>query len=202
MKTIDKKKTLIIIGILIIVVILAIVLLNVIRKQEKDVTIGKNKDISLSSCATVTVNKEIKLKGKALTREEALSSEPYTFKVESSCKKTTGYNIFVVTKEEKFEEKNIRYILTNKGDKTVIKEGVLGELNNMIEVFSSDNIRNINRGINGKVKTAYMIYNEFVPEKEISYDLYLYVDKEITKKEEIEGTYEAGITLNIYEVGE
>ena len=135
----DKKTRLIIIGILSIILVI-LLSLGLTKAFMKPVEQGGNlTEISLDSCA------KIKLTGKSsinlsssypMSRNRGLQTTPYSLTVTSYCDSYVGFNLYIATlNTNTLDASNIHYILTNKGSKEAIVEGILSEAANGVSNF-------------------------------------------------------------------
>ena len=97
-------------------------------------------------------------------------------------------------------DSSIHYIITRNGSKDILAEGILSEATNALSEFTSDDQNQLNIGINGTFGTIYRLYNDDIPlQGEVSYDLYLYVDSEVTDASTMGKTFNAGIAVKSYD---
>ena len=162
-------------------------------------------EVSLSSCAKITLSDtgaSINLnKTNPISKNRALQTTPYTFTVTSSCESYVGFNLYLATlNTNTLVDSSVHYIITRNGSKDILAEGILSEATNALSEFTSDDQNQLNIGINGTFGTIYRLYNDDIPlQGEVSYDLYLYVDSEVTDASTMGKTFNAGIAVKSYD---
>ena len=162
-------------------------------------------EVSLSSCAKITLSDtgaSINLnKTNPISKNRALQTTPYTFTVTSSCESYVGFNLYLATlNTNTLVDSSVHYIITRNGSKDILAEGILSEATNALSEFTSDDQNQLNVGINGTFGTIYKLYNDDIPlQGEVSYDLYLYIDSEVTDASTMGKTFNAGIAVKSYD---
>ena len=162
-------------------------------------------EVRLSSCAKITLEdteSSINLNNTyPMSRNRALQETPYSFSVSSSCEGYVGFNLYVATlNTNTLGAENIHYIITKKGEKTALAEGILGSATNAIGDFTAEEQAQFNSGINGTFGTIYRIFNADIPLMgKTDYDLYLYVDGEVSDASTMGKTFTAGIAVKSYD---
>ena len=97
------------------------------------------------------------------------------------------------------EASNIRYILTSKGSKEVVSEGLLSEATNGASDFDDALKTELNAGLKGTYGNIYKIYNDSISLKgNKEYDLYLFVDENATNTT-MGKTFSAGVAVKAYD---
>lgn len=203
----DKKniKILIICAIIIVLVIgLTIGITYAFMKPAEES--NSITDVTLSSCARVTLTDtgSINLSNSyPMSRNRALQTTPYKLTVTGKCNDGAGYNLLLGTlNTNTLDASNIRFILTNTGTKTVVKEGIVGSQTDVKSLFSDAEITEFNTGVSGNVNHIYLLYNEAISSSGSSYDLYLYIDESVTGDISTTETFSAGIAVKAYNSGE
>ena len=157
--------------------------------------------IDIKSCATITLEdngESINLNNThPMSKNRALQTTPYTFTVSSTCESYVGFNLYLATlNTNTLDAANIHYIITNNGSKEVLSEGILSDATNALSDFNSDEQEQLNNGINGTFSNVYKIYVGNIPyQGEASYDLYLYVDGEVTDAATMGKTFTGGVAV-------
>ena len=199
----DKKTRLIIIGILSIIIVI-LLSLGLTKAFMKPVEQGGNlTEISLESCA------KIKLTGKSsinlsssypMSRNRGLQTTPYSLTVTSYCDSYVGFNLYIATlNTNTLTDENIHYILTEKGSKTAVVEGILSSATNGSSDFSDTDKTELNTGLKGTYGSIYKIHNTTVALKgNKQYDLYLFVDESSTNTS-MNKTFKAGVAVKAYD---
>ena len=199
----DKKTRLIIIGILSIIIVI-LLSLGLTKAFMKPVEQGGNlTEISLESCA------KIKLTGKSsinlsssypMSRNRGLQTTPYSLTVTSYCDSYVGFNLYIATlNTNTLTDENIHYILTEKGSKTAVVEGILSSAPDGSSEFSTNDKTELNTGLKGTYGSIYKIHNTSVALKgNKQYDLYLFVDESSTNTS-MNKTFKAGVAVKAYD---
>ncbi len=162
-------------------------------------------EVSLSSCSKITLEDSgvsIDLNNTSpISKNRALQTTPYTFTVTSDCESYVGFNLYLATlNTNTLVDSSIHYIITRQGSKDILVEGILSEATNALSEFTSDDQNQLNIGINGTFGTIYKLYNDDIPlQGEVSYDLYLYIDSEVTDASTMGKTFNAGIAIKSYD---
>ena len=198
MKTKTRIILLSIIGILIIITIVLGVTYAFMRPVEESSSITS---VDIKSCAKITLTdtgQSINLSNTyPMSKNKALQTTPYTFTVSSTCESYVGFNLYLATlNTNTLDAANIHYIITNNGSKEILSEGILGDATNGLSDFNSEEQEQLNNGINGTFSNVYKIYVGNIPyQGEASFDLYLYVDGEVTDASTMGKTFTAGVAV-------
>ena len=199
----DKKTRLIIIGILsiIIVILLSLGLTKAFMKPFEQG--GNLTEISLESCAKIklTGTSSINLSSSyPMSRNRGLQTTPYSLTVTSYCDSYVGFNLYIATlNTNTLTDENIHYILTEKGSKTAVVEGILSTATNGSSDFSDTDKTELNTGLKGTYGSIYKIHNTTVDLKgNKQYDLYLFVDESSTNTS-MNKTFKAGVAVKAYD---
>ena len=162
-------------------------------------------EVSLSSCAKITLeDTEVSINlsnSNPISKNKALETTPYTFTVTSSCESYVGFNLYLATlNTNTLVDSSIHYIITSQGSKDILAEGILSEATNALSEFTAEEQAQLNNGIKGTFGTIYRLYNDSIPlQGEVSYDLYLYVDSDVTDASTMGKTFNAGIAVKSYD---
>ena len=198
MKTRTRIILLSVIGVLIIVTIVLGVTYAFMRPVVETSSITS---IDIKSCAKITLEdngESINLNNTyPMSKNRALQTTPYTFTVSSTCESYVGFNLYLATlNTNTLDAANIHYIITNNGSKEILSEGILSDATNALSDFNSDEQEQLNNGINGTFSNVYKIYVGNIPyQGEASYDLYLYVDGEVTDAATMGKTFTGGVAV-------
>ena len=199
----DKKTRLIIIGILSIIIVI-LLSLGLTKAFMKPVEQGGNlTEISLESCAKIklTGTSSINLSSSyPMSRNRGLQTTPYSLTVTSYCDSYVGFNLYIATlNTNTLTDENIHYILTEKGSKTAVVEGVLSSATDGSSDFSDTDKTELNTGLKGTYSKIYKIHNTTVSLKgNKQYDLYLFVDESSTNTS-MNKTFKAGVAVKAYD---
>ena len=199
----DKKTRLIIIGILSIIIVI-LLSLGLTKAFMKPVEQGGNlTEISLESCAKIklTGTSSINLSSSyPMSRNRGLQTTPYSLTVTSYCDSYVGFNLYIATlNTNTLTDENIHYILTEKGSKTAVVEGILSTATNGSSDFSDTDKTELNTGLKGTYGSIYKIHNTTVDLKgNKQYDLYLFVDETSTSTS-MNKTFKAGVAVKAYD---
>ena len=199
----DKKTRLIIIGILSIIIVI-LLSLGLTKAFMKPVEQGGNlTEISLESCAKIklTGTSSINLSSSyPMSRNRGLQTTPYSLTVTSYCDSYVGFNLYIATlNTNTLTDENIHYILTEKGSKTAVVEGILSSATNGSSDFSDTDKTELNTGLKGTYSKIYKIHNTTVALKgNKQYDLYLFVDESSTNTS-MNKTFKAGVAVKAYD---
>ncbi len=150
-----RKITLIVLSVLIVIVIS----FGVTKAFMKPVEQGGNlTEIALSSCAKIklTGTSSINLSNSyPMSRNRGLQTTPYSLTVTSYCDTYVGFNLYIATlSSNTLDASKIHYILTDKGSKNAIVEGVLSTADNGVAADPSawsTTLTNFDGNVNGKV---------------------------------------------------
>ena len=201
-----KPRTrIILLSVISILIVVTIVLGITYSFMQANIDSSEVTEVSLSSCAKITLEDagvSIDLNNtNPISKYRALETTPYTFTITSSCESYVGFNLYLATlNTNTLADSNIHYIITSQGSKDILAEGILSEATNALSEFTSDDQNQLNIGINGTFATIYRLYNDSIPlQGENSYDLYLYIDSEVTDASTMGGTFNAGIAVKSYD---
>ena len=195
----DKKTRLIIIGVLSIIIVI-LLSLGLTKAFMKPVEQGGNlTEISLDSCAKIklTGTSSINLSSSyPMSRNRGLQTTPYSLTVTSYCDSYVGFNLYIATiNTNTLTDENIHYILTEKGSKTAVVEGILSSATDGSSDFSTNDKTELNTGLKGTYSKIYKIHNTSVALKgNKQYDLYLFVDETSTNTS-MNKTFKAGVAV-------
>ena len=199
----DKKTRLIIIGVLSIIIVI-LLSLGLTKAFMKPVEQGGNlTEISLDSCAKIklTGTSSINLSSSyPMSRNRGLQTTPYSLTVTSYCDSYVGFNLYIATlNTNTLTDENIHYILTEKGSKTAVVEGILSSATDGSSDFSTNDKTELNTGLKGTYSKIYKIHNTSVALKgNKQYDLYLFVDESSTNTS-MNKTFKAGVAVKAYD---
>ena len=201
-----KPRTrIILLSVISILIVVTIVLGITYSFMQANIESSSVTEVSLSSCAKITLSDtgaSINLNNtNPISKNRALQTTPYTFTVTSSCESYVGFNLYLATlNTNTLVDSSVHYIITRNGSKDILAEGILSEATNALSEFTSDDQNQLNVGINGTFATIYRLYNDDIPlQGEVSYDLYLYIDSEITDASTMGKTFNAGIAVKSYD---
>ena len=199
----NKKTRLIIIGILSIIIVI-LLSLGLTKAFMKPVEQGGNlTEISLESCAKIklTGTSSINLSSSyPMSRNRGLQTTPYSLTVTSYCDSYVGFNLYIATlNTNTLTDENIHYILTEKGSKTAVVEGILSSATDGSSDLSDTDKTELNTGLKGTYSKIYKIHNTSVALKgNKQYDLYLFVDESSTNTS-MKKTFKAGVAVKAYD---
>ena len=199
-----SKNTRVIILSILAVLIVIVLSIGITTAFMKPVEQGGNlTEISLSSCAKIklTGTSSINLSNSySMSRNRGLQTTPYSLTVTSYCDSYVGFNLYIATlNTNTLDASNIRYILTSKGSKDVIVEGILSEATDGASDFDDVSKTELNTGLKGTYGSIYKIHSTFIPLKGSSeYDLYLFVDENATNTT-MGKTFSAGVAVKAYD---
>ena len=199
-----SKNTRIIILSILAVLIVVVLSIGITTAFMKPVEQGGNlTEISLSSCAKIklTGTSSINLSNSySMSRNRGLQTTPYSLTVTSYCDSYVGFNLYIATlNTNTLDASNIHYILTNKGSKDVIMEGILSEATNGVSDFDDVSKTELNTGLKGTYGNIYKIYNDSISLKgNKEYDLYLFVDENATNTT-MGKKFSAGVAVKAYD---
>lgn len=201
-----KPRTrIILLSVISILIVVTIVLGITYSFMQANIESSSVTEVSLSSCAKITLEDtgvSIDLNNtNPISKNRALQTTPYTFTVTSDCESYVGFNLYLATlNTNTLVDSSIHYIITRNGSKDILAEGMLSEATNALSEFTSDDQNQLNIGINGTFGTIYRLYNDSIPlQGEVSYDLYLYIDSEVTDASTMGKTFNAGIAVKSYD---
>ena len=199
-----SKNTRIIILSILAVLIVVVLSIGITTAFMKPVEQGGNlTEISLSSCAKIklTGTSSINLSNSyPMSRNRGLQTTPYSLTVTSYCDSYVGFNLYIATlNTNTMEASNIHYILTEKGSKTAVVEGILSSATDGSSDFSDTDKTELNTGLKGTYSKIYKIHNTTVALKgNKQYDLYLFVDESSTNTS-MNKTFKAGVAVKAYD---
>ena len=201
-----KPRTrIILLSVISILIVVTIVLGITYSFMQANIDSSEITEVSLSSCAKISLSDSgvsIDLNNtNPISKNRALQTTPYTFTVTSDCESYVGFNMYLATlNTNTLVDSSIHYIITKNGSKDILVEGILSEATNALSEFTSDDQNQLNIGINGTFGTIYKLYNDSIPlQGEVSYDLYLYVDSDVTDASTMGKTFNAGIAVKSYD---
>ena len=199
-----SKNTRIIILSILAILIVVVLSIGITTAFMKPVEQGGNlTEISLSSCAKIklTGTSSVNLSNSyPMSRNRGLQTTPYSLTVTSYCDSYVGFNLYIATlNTNTLTDENIHYILTSKGSKDVIVEGLLSDATNGVSDFDDASKTELNTGLKGTYGSIYKIHSTFIPLKGSSeYDLYLFVDENATNTT-MGKTFSAGVAVKAYD---
>ena len=199
-----SKNTRVIILSVLAVLIVIVLSIGITTAFMKPIEQGGNlTEISLSSCAKIklTGTSSINLSNSySMSRNRGLQTTPYSLTVTSYCDSYVGFNLYIATlNTNTLTDENIHYILTEKGSKTAVVEGVLSSATNGSSDFSDTDKTELNTGLKGTYSKIYKIHNTKVALKgNKQYDLYLFVDESSTNTS-MNKTFKAGVAVKAYD---
>ena len=201
-----KPRTrIILLSIISILIVVTIVLGVTYSFMKADIESSSVTEVSLKSCAKITLKDtdvSINLNNTyPMSKNKALQTTPYTFTVSSSCENYVGFNLYLATlNTNTLDASNIHYIITSNGSKDILAEGILSNATNAESEFSNEEKTQLNSGINGTYSSVYKLYNASIPlQGKKSYDLYLYVDGDVTDASTMNKSFNAGIAVKSYD---
>ena len=199
-----SKNTRVIILSILAVLIVVVLSIGITTAFMKPVEQGGNlTEVSLSSCAKIklTGTSSINLSSSyPMSRNKGFQTTPYSLTVTSYCDSYVGFNLYIATlNTNTLDESNVHYILTSKGSKDVIVEGLLSEATNGVSDFDDASKTELNTGLKGTYGSIYKIHSTFIPLKGSSeYDLYLFVDENATNTT-MGKKFSAGVAIKSYD---
>ena len=199
-----SKNTRVIILSILAVLIVIVLSIGITTAFMKPVEQGGNlTEISLSSCAKIklTGTSSVNLSNSyPMSRNRGLQTTPYSLTVTSYCDSYVGFNLYIATlNTNTLTDENIHYILTSKGSKDVIVEGLLSDATNGVSDFDDASKTELNAGLKGTYGNIYKIYNDSMSLKgNEEYDLYLFVDENATNTT-MGKTFSAGVAVKAYD---
>ena len=201
-----KPRTrIILLSVISILIVVTIVLGVTFSFMQANIDSNSVTEVSLSSCAKITLeDTEVSINlsnSNPISKNKALETTPYTFTVTSSCESYVGFNLYLATlNTNTLVDSSIHYIITSQGSKDILAEGILSEATNALSEFTAEEQAQLNNGIKGTFGTIYRLYNDSIPlQGEVSYDLYLYVDSDVTDASTMGKTFNAGIAVKSYD---
>ena len=199
-----SKNTRVIILSVLAVLIVIVLSIGITTAFMKPVEQGGNlTEISLSSCAKIklTGTSSVNLSNSyPMSRNRGLQTTPYSLTVTSYCDSYVGFNLYIATlNTNTLDASNIHYILTEKGSKTAVVEGILSSATDGSSDFSDTDKTELNTGLKGTYSKIYKIHNTTVALKgNKQYDLYLFVDESSTNTS-MNKTFKAGVAVKAYD---
>ena len=200
-----KKSTKIMILSLVSVIFVLLLVLGITKAFMKPIEQGGNiTEVSLNSCAKIklTSTSNVNLSSSyPMSRNKGLQTTPYKFTVTSYCDSYVGFNLYIATlSSNTIDAKYIRYILTESGNKNVIKEGILSSATNGVSDFNDTEKTELNTGLKGTYGSIYKIYSENIPLKGTkSFDIYLFLDGDVADNTTMGKTFKAGVAVKSYD---
>lgn len=198
----NKNYKLLILGFLAIILVIILSISTTIAFM-KPIDNGDNlTSISLSSCAKIklTSTSSINISNSyPMSRNKGLQTTPYSFTVTSYCDSYVGFNMYIAILEDStIDLKNVHYIITNKGSKNALQEGLLSDLE-AETTFSNNEKTELRTGIKGNFSKIYKMFSGKVPLKgNREYDLYLFIDENATN--DVMGkVFKAGVAIKSYD---
>ena len=199
-----SKNTRIIILSILAILIVIVLSIGITTAFMKPVEQGGNlTEVSLSSCAKIklTGTSSVNLSNSyPMSRNKGLQTTPYNLTVTSYCDSYVGFNLYIATlNTNTLTDENIHYILTEKGSKDVVVEGILSSATDGSSDFSDTDKTELNTGLKGTYSKIYKIHNTKVALKgNKQYDLYLFVDESSTNTS-MNKTFKAGVAVKAYD---
>ena len=199
-----SKNTRVIILSVLAVLIVIVLSIGITTAFMKPVEQGGNlTEISLSSCAKIklTGTSSVNLSNSySMSRNRGLQTTPYSLTGTSYCDSYVGFNLYIATlNTNTLTDENIHYILTEKGSKTAVVEGILSSATDGSSDFSDTDKTELNTGLKGTYSKIYKIHNTKVALKgNKQYDLYLFVDESSTNTS-MNKTFKAGVAVKAYD---
>ena len=199
-----SKNTRVIILSILAILIVVVLSIGITTAFMKPVEQGGNlTEISLSSCAKIklTGTSSVNLSNSyPMSRNRGLQTTPYSLTVTSYCDSYVGFNLYIATlNTNTLTDENIHYILTEKGSKTAVVEGILSSATDGSSDFSDTDKTELNTGLKGTYGSIYKIHNTTVVLKgNKQYDLYLFVDENATNTT-MNKTFKAGVAVKAYD---
>ena len=196
----NRKKLIVLIALSILIIL--VIAISISIAFMKSIDDGENiTEVSLSSCAKIKLNgsNSVNLTNSyPMSRNKGLQTTPYTFTVASYCDSYVGFNLYLAILENNtLDASNIHYIITNKGSKEALVEGILSGLEEAN--FTSAEETELKTGLNANFIKIYKMFSNKVPLKgERSYDLYLFVDEK-TEIDTSSKIFKAGIAIKSYD---
>ena len=123
----NKKKTIILLVIGILVVTISSIGITYSYMKPKVEKENNQTEIGINNCAKITLkdnNSTINLTNMYPMEEEmGLLTEPYEFKVSSTCEDYTGFNLYLTTlTDNEIEDNQIRYAVTDVDNNVLITD--------------------------------------------------------------------------------
>lgn len=200
-----KKSTQIILLSFIAVLIVLVLTLGITRAFFKPITDTSSiTGVSLSSCAKISLTNTtdaINLSNTyPMSKNRALKTTPYSFTVSSTCDSNVGFNLYIATTTSStLDASNIHYIVTAKGSKDILADGTITE--DVTNTFTDAEKTEYNVGMQDNLSKIYKLYNASIPLKGTSsYDLYLYVDENVTDTSTQGKSFIAGVAVKAYDI--
>ncbi len=182
----NRKTQLVVLSVLAVLIVICLSL-GVTRAFLFNAEVGEtDTDVSFALCARVALtdnDTSININNAyPMTRARALTSTPYTFTVKNTCTDAYQINLYLGNlNTNTLTADKIHYIITYANTKVVVTEGMLSEVSDEIDSLTEKEKNEYDVGVGGSINHAYKI-NDLVLDasSELSYDLYLYVDEEVT----------------------
>ncbi|MBE6140823.1 MAG: hypothetical protein E7172_04755 [Firmicutes bacterium] len=161
--------------------------------------------VDIKSCAKVSLvdseSTPINLtKTFPMSDVKGLNTIPYSFEVKSTCESYVGFNLYFTTLETNdLDENNIKYAITLKDTKMILQKGIIGESADGSIDFDSEEIKQLQSGLNGEYKNIYKVFSSSIPNQDkMEYDLYLWID-ENAPNETMNSSFSMGISIQSYD---
>ena len=198
----NKKYKLLILGSLAIILVVILSISTTIAFMKPIEQNGNLTSISLSSCAQIklTSTSSVNISNSyPMSRNRGLQTTPYSFTVTSYCDSYVGFNMYIAILEDStIDLKNVHYIITNKGSKNALQEGLLSDLEEET-TFSNNEKTELRTGIKGNFSKIYKMFSGKVPLKgNREDDLYLFIDENATN-DAMGKVLKAGVAIKSYE---
>ena len=198
----DKKRLIMLISLAVIVVVVLAISATYAFMKASSNTIEIT-TVNIQSCAKIKLTGESSINltnSYAMSRNVALKNEPYIFTVEATCNDDSTFDIYLATlNTNTLPNSDIHYIIMNS-DNQALSEGILS--NASTARLTTEEIRQLNSGINGTASDVYIIYNHSsLPiDNTTSYQfkLYLYIDENATLPNSSK-TFSAGVAVKATE---
>lgn len=128
----NKKYKLLILSSLAIILVVILSISTTIAFMKPIEQNGNLTEVNLSSCAKIKLiaSSSVNISNSyPMSRNRGLQTTPYSFTVTSYCDSYVGFNMYIAILEDStIDLKNVHYIITNKGSKNALQEGLLSDL--------------------------------------------------------------------------
>lgn len=198
----NKKYKLLILGSLAIILVVILSISTTIAFMKPIEQNGNLTEVNLSSCAKIKLiaSSSVNISNSyPMSRNRGLQTTPYSFTVTSYCDSYVGFNMYIAILEDStIDLKNVHYIITNKGSKNALQEGLLSDLEEET-TFSNNEKTELRTGIKGNFSKIYKMFSGKVPLKgNREYDLYLFID-ENAPNDVMGKVLKAGVAIKSYD---
>ncbi len=193
-----------VLSILIITVVIGLVagITFAFMKPKVDASEGVT-GVSITSCAKIKLTSESSINltnSYPMSRNQALNKDPYVFQVTSTCEDVTGFNLYIATlSTNTLTDEKIRYILMENGTTNVLAEGLLNTAEDTTSEFTDYLLQEYATGMSTETSNIKKIYRLYAYTGAISdnmkYDLYLYVDGDVTDNVDAVEEFSAGVAI-------